>query len=105
MRRREISRMKRRSWFWACRKRKRLFRESSGYLNDKDEEFQSFLHSLNERYIDTEGFLRSVQGKLKNERFVNNAPAVVVDKEKQKLADGEEKIKIIEDQIRNLSDN
>ncbi len=49
-----------------------------------------------------EGFTASVNKKLSNERFVNNAPAAVVDKEKAKLADGEEKIKILLEQIKKL---
>ncbi len=40
--------------------------------------------------------------KLGNERFVNNAPAVVVDKEKKKLADTEAKIAVLEEQLGNL---
>ncbi|MCM1519884.1 MAG: valine--tRNA ligase [Lachnoclostridium sp.] len=34
-----------------------------------------------------EGFRKSVEKKLSNERFVNNAPAAVVDTERKKLAD------------------
>ena len=33
----------------------------------------------------TEGFVKQVQGKLSNARFVDNAPAAVVEKERQKL--------------------
>jgi valyl-tRNA synthetase len=40
-----------------------------------------------------EGFLKSVEAKLSNERFVANAKADVVEKEKQKKADAEEKLK------------
>jgi len=40
----------------------------------------------------TEGFLNSVAKKLSNERFVQNANADVVEKERQKLADAEAKI-------------
>ncbi len=47
----------------------------------------------------TKGFLISVSKKLSNERFVNNAPAAVVEKEKQKQADAESKISVIEKQI------
>ena len=36
----------------------------------------------------TEGFVKQVQGKLSNARFVDNAPAAVVEKERQKLKDG-----------------
>ena len=45
------------------------------------------------------GFLASVKKKLSNERFVNNAPPQVVEKEKQKKADAEAKIRVIEEQI------
>ena len=48
------------------------------------------------------GFVASVQGKLRNERFVSGAPEAVVAKEKAKLADGQERIKILEDDIRRL---
>ncbi|OQX76115.1 MAG: valine--tRNA ligase [Bacteroidetes bacterium 4484_249] len=48
------------------------------------------------------GFLNSVMKKLGNERFVNNAPAAVVEKEKIKMADAEGKIKVIEEQIKGL---
>ncbi|MEN0002681.1 MAG: valine--tRNA ligase [Bacteroidota bacterium] len=44
-----------------------------------------------------EGFLVGVRKKLGNERFVNNAPEAVVAKERQKLADGEAKIKSIQE--------
>ena len=38
--------------------------------------------------------------KLSNERFVNNAPAPVVEKEKAKLADAEARIKILQEQLK-----
>ena len=37
--------------------------------------------------------------KLSNERFVNNAPAAVVEGERKKLTDAETKIKTIEESI------
>lgn len=46
-----------------------------------------------------QGFVEKVKKKLANERFVNNAPAAVVDKERQKLADGEAKIKNLEEAL------
>ncbi len=49
------------------------------------------------------GFVAKVQKKLENKRFVDNAPAEVVEKEKQKLADGLAKIKILEEQLAKLS--
>jgi valyl-tRNA synthetase len=50
-----------------------------------------------------EGFLMSVLKKLNNERFVNGAPEVVVNKEKQKKFDAETKIKAIKEQLIKLS--
>ncbi|MCD4666162.1 MAG: hypothetical protein K8R68_12910, partial [Bacteroidales bacterium] len=47
----------------------------------------------------TKGFLTSVKKKLSNERFVNNAPQQVVEKEKKKQEDAESRIKVIEEQI------
>ncbi|MBR4487193.1 MAG: valine--tRNA ligase [Bacteroidales bacterium] len=49
-----------------------------------------------------EKFLKSVMGKLSNERFVNNAPEAVVNVERKKKADAEEKIRILKEQIANL---
>ena len=49
------------------------------------------------------GFRESVLKKLSNERFVNNAPAAVVEGERRKLADAETKIKNLEDSISALS--
>ncbi len=50
----------------------------------------------------TRGFLSSVQKKLSNDRFVNNAPAIVVEKERQKQADAEARIKVLEEQLKGL---
>jgi len=51
----------------------------------------------------THGFLNSVMKKLSNERFVNSAPAQVVEVERRKQADAESKIKVIEERIALLS--
>ncbi|MCF8233120.1 MAG: valine--tRNA ligase [Bacteroidales bacterium] len=48
------------------------------------------------------GFLQGVMKKLNNERFVTNAPEQVVEKERKKKADAEEKINVIEQKINNL---
>lgn len=45
------------------------------------------------------GFLKAVDAKLNNERFVNSAPASVVEKEKAKQADAVERIRILEEEI------
>lgn len=50
-----------------------------------------------------EGFLNSVMKKLSNERFVSGAPEAVVNKEKQKQADAEIKIKALKDQLAKLN--
>ncbi|REL37847.1 valine--tRNA ligase [Rhodohalobacter sp. SW132] len=49
-----------------------------------------------------EGFLKSVNGKLSNEKFVENAPDAVVEKERQKKADAESDIKILNESLENL---
>jgi len=49
------------------------------------------------------GFLVSVEKKLKNKRFVDNAPEPVVNKEKQKQADALAKIESLKESIENLS--
>ena len=49
-----------------------------------------------------QGFVNSVEKKLANERFVQNAPEAVVDKERQKLKDGQERIRILQENLTNL---
>jgi len=50
----------------------------------------------------TEGFLKSVQGKLKNDRFVASAPDKVVEIERQKEADALAKIEMIKMSLASL---
>ena len=47
----------------------------------------------------TKGFLESVLKKLSNEKFVANAKPDVIDRERQKLADAEAKIKTLEENL------
>ncbi|MBQ8773051.1 MAG: valine--tRNA ligase, partial [Muribaculaceae bacterium] len=61
------------------------------------------LAKLNKDLEYYQGFLTSVQKKLSNERFVNNAPAAVVDAERRKQADAESKIKSLQESIEALS--
>ena len=49
-----------------------------------------------------QGFLRTVEKKLGNERFVANAPAQVVDRERKKLADSQTKIQNLEEALTQL---
>jgi valyl-tRNA synthetase len=92
------------------------------YINEKMEAAQSFIVKNTEFYvplsqeIDVEEelaklaveleyahkFLNAVKMKLSNERFVNSAPAQVVDLEKKKQSDAEQKIKVLEEQITKL---
>ena len=50
----------------------------------------------------TRGFLKSVEGKLSNDRFVSNAPEQVVESERRKKADAESKIAALEARLEAL---
>lgn len=67
-------------------------------LIDAAEEKAKLIEELNY----TKGFLDSVMKKLSNERFVNSAPANVVDLERKKQADALDKIKTLEERISSL---
>lgn len=58
---------------------------------------------LGEELVYLEGFLGSVLKKLSNERFVQSAPAKVVETERAKQADAEAKIAAIKERIEALS--
>ncbi len=68
-----------------------------GAINVEDE-----IAKISEELKYTEGFLRSVQGKLKNERFVNNAPEKVIGMERQKEADALAKIETLQRSLESL---
>ena len=69
----------------------------SGAIDVEDE-----INKLTEELKYTEGFLKSVQQKLANERFVNNAPEQVVNSEKKKEADALAKIETIKASLLSL---
>ncbi len=48
------------------------------------------------------GFLRAIEKKLSNEKFVGNAPAAVVESERKKQRDAQARIRVIEEQLRTL---
>lgn len=50
----------------------------------------------------TKGFMKSVEKKLSNEKFVNGAPEQVVAMERKKLADAEAKVKTLEESLASL---
>jgi len=58
------------------------------------------LEKLNKELEYTKGFLDSVAKKLSNEKFVQNAKADLVDRERMKLSEAESKIKSLEEQIK-----
>jgi len=66
---------------------------------DKDAE----LARLNKDLNYTEGFLKIVESKLSNQKFVDNAPANLVKNEKNKLVDAKEKIRILKEKINSLN--
>ena len=51
-----------------------------------------------------QGFLRSVESKLLNERFVQNAKPEVVENERRKQEDAQSKIRILEDSLQTLAE-
>lgn len=69
----------------------------AGAVNVEEE-----IEKLTEELNYTKGFLKSVQSKLLNEKFVNSAPEKVVAMEKQKEADALAKIATIEQSIQSL---
>jgi valyl-tRNA synthetase len=63
------------------------------------------LAKLTQELTYQEGFLRTVMGKLNNERFVGSAPAQVVANEQAKRADAEAKIAALRERIAALGGN
>ena len=96
--------------------------KSINFSNTKDEKYFSFMCDSNEFYIpyagniDIEGekrkimkeldhlnkFLISIKKKLDNNKFVSNAPEKVIDMERKKENDTMEKIKILENRLKNI---
>ncbi len=92
-----------------------------GYVQNKPEDTSGFVVGSREFFIPhdvedadaekenlqkeldyTLGFLSSVDKKLSNERFVNNAPPQVVETEKRKKQDAEAKIKTLRESLARL---
>lgn len=69
----------------------------AGSVNVEEE-----IEKLEEELKYLQGFLRSVQGKLSNEKFVSGAPEQVVANERKKESDTLSKIATIEESIANL---
>ena len=96
--------------------------KSINFSNTKDEKSFSFICDSNEFYIPFEGnidiegekikilkeldhlnkFLISIKKKLNNNKFVSNAPVKVINMERKKENDTIEKIKILENRLKNI---
>ena len=92
------------------------------YVNEKIANANTFLVAANEYFIPfgdsidlvaekakmeeelayTKGFLKSVQGKLSNEKFVAGAPEQVITNERKKEADALQKVAILEEKLASL---
>jgi valyl-tRNA synthetase len=61
------------------------------------------LRKIDEELVYQKGFLAGVMKKLDNERFVQNAPASVIELERKKRSDAEERIQSLEERRRELN--
>jgi valyl-tRNA synthetase len=84
--------------------------DAKGFLIGTDEFFvpvaidmESERQKLEKDLEYQQGFLASVNAKLANPNFVEKAPEALVNKEKQKLSDAQEKIRIIEENLAKLT--
>ncbi|MDD2589757.1 MAG: valine--tRNA ligase [Fermentimonas sp.] len=85
---------------------------SAGFLSGTTEysvplsnniDIEAELQKLETELKYTEGFLKSVQKKLSNEKFVQNAKPEIVDNERKKQADAESKITLLKENIAAIS--
>ena len=76
----------------------KIFIDLGVEMNDADEK-----KKIEEELQYYRGFVDSVKKKLDNEKFVANAKPEIVEKERQKLADGYAKISILEETLQNYS--
>ncbi|MDA3817052.1 MAG: valine--tRNA ligase [Prolixibacteraceae bacterium] len=75
--------------------------KTSGFFIDLGDQVdvEAEIKKLEEELKYTKGFLNGVTKKLSNERFINNAPENVVELERKKQTDAEDKIKALEERI------
>ena len=73
-----------------------LIIDSNEYFINNFSNSKSDIKKINEDLKHNKAFLKSVQSKLKNKRFIENAPDNVVNNEKKKEADIKIKIKMLE---------
>ena len=60
------------------------------------------LIKINEDLNYQKGFLKSVEAKLSNKNFSDNAPEIVINKELKKKNDALSKIKVLEERLKKL---
>ena len=72
------------------------------HLKDMGQLVAAEIEKITAELIYTQGFLKSVQNKLSNEKFVNGAPEKVLANERQKEADALAKIATLEQSLAGL---
>jgi len=72
-------------------------------LFDKKIDLAAEKERLKKELSYSQGFIKGIMKKLGNERFVNNAPAQVVELERKKLADHEAKVQLLEEELKKLN--
>ena len=70
------------------------------HFNNKTDEKEDFLKIQQDLDYNL-GFLKSIQAKLNNKRFVDNAPKIVLDNELKKEKDALSKIEILKNKLKN----
>jgi valyl-tRNA synthetase len=80
------------------------YKANSYYIPFNEEiDVEAEIKKIEEELNYTKGFLKSVQGKLGNEKFVNGAPEQVVNNERRKEADALSKIQALEEKLEAFS--
>ena len=99
----KVHRIESKNSYVACTNSDCNITKSTSFLICEKCDKVSEINKLKKELDYNNGFLKSVENKLKNENFVNNAPDVVVEKEKQKIKDAKQKIESIKKSISELS--
>ncbi len=77
-------------------------KDSFSVIIEKEIDVEEEIVKVSEELDYAKGFVTSVNKKLSNENFVNNAPGAVVDRERNKLSDGEERVRLLEERLAGL---
>ena len=80
--------------------KKLIYQDYSDPIKNKGEEIIKIKVDLEYQ----KGFLKSVNAKLENKRFTENAPEMVIQNEIKKKDDALSKIKVLEERLINLRD-